>query len=397
MQISEISDRLNNLASAWEHYKQINDQRLGEIEKKGQADPLLNDQLNKINHDLDQYQNRIDTIEAAVIRSGSELNEAEIYGSTKEHKSFFNNYLRKGIDKNLPEIEHKFLATNSDSDGGYLVTSKMSKNIIKTIAEISPMRQLASLETISSNSLDIIEDYNQATAGWTSEIETRSNTNTPKIAKKSIMVHELYAQPRATQKLIDDANIDIESWLVEKLVDIFASKENDSFINGDGAGKPRGILSYENGQEWGKIEQTISGINGLLDSDALFLLFFSLKEYHASRAKFLMHRKTLQMIRMLKDKNTGQYLYSPGLSIGEPDNLLGLPVIQSLDMPIPVKDSLAVVVADFKAGYKIVDRNGIRILRDPFTEKPFVKFYTTKRVGGDVTNYEAIKILKLSA
>jgi HK97 family phage major capsid protein len=209
-------------------------------------------------------------------------------------------------------------------------------------------------------------------------------------------VHELYAQPKATQKLIDDAAIDIEAWLADKVSTIFAKKENTAFISGDGVGKPRGILTYSDGTSWGTIEQVASGSSGAVTADKLLELYYSLKEDYAVNATFLMNRSTVEAVRQLKD-NTNQYLWSPGLHLGAPDTLLGVPVYQAADMPVPAADSLSIACGDFKSAYQIVDRTGVRVLRDPFTDKPFVKFYSTKRVGGDVINFEAIKLMKLGS
>ena len=171
-----------------------------------------------------------------------------------EHKHAFGSYLRSGNELNLSFIEQKALSAGSDSDGGYLITRQTSNKITQILEEISPMRQLASREQISSSSLDVIEDYDKAQAGWTSEAKQVMDTDTPKINKRNISVFELYAQPSATQKLIDDSSVDIEKWLAEKLVNSFAKLENQAFIKGDGSSCPRGILSYMDGKEWGKIQ-----------------------------------------------------------------------------------------------------------------------------------------------
>ncbi len=396
MQLSEISERVNALGNAWEQFKAVNDRRLKEVERKGSADPLTNSQLERINQALDGYKDRLSSVEVAMQRpSTGGLNE--FVAEHNEHKAAFCQYLRKGVDTMLPALEKKALSVGADPDGGYLVTGTMSQHILKTVAETSPMRQLASIESISSDSLEIIEDYNDASAGWTSETGSVSDTDTPQIGKKTIPVHELYAQPKATQKLIDDSSINIEAWLADKLADIFSRKENTAFVSGDGIGKPRGILSYTAGTSWGQIEQVDSESDGAVTADSLFKLYYSLKEGYAARATFLMHRSVVQAVRLLKESTTGQYLWNPGLSGGAPDTLLGVPVMQAADMPIVATNSLSVALADFKAAYQIVDRVGIRTLRDPFTDKPFVKFYTTKRTGGDVVNFEAIKLLKLAS
>jgi HK97 family phage major capsid protein len=313
-----------------------------------------------------------------------------------DYDTSFAKYLRKGIDNESSQLETKSLSASSNPDGGYLINPQISKNIIAAIKNKSVMRQLAANETISSDSLDILEDMGKAGAGWVAETEARVDTSTPLFNKKKITVHELYAQPKATQKLIDDAHINIENWLVSKLTDIFSTIEDDSFINGDGKFKPRGILSYEAGSDHGKIEQINSGVSAGLTTDSLLKLYYSLHESYSGKASFLMHRSTSHQIRLLKDKLTDRYIWSPSLASDVPSTLLGVPLYFSSHMPEAKKDSIPIALADFNSCYRIVDRIGIRVLRDPFTDKPFVKFYTTKRVGGDVTNYNAIKLLKLS-
>lgn len=399
MSISQVTEQVNQLGSAWEQFKQVNNRRLDEIERKGSADPLYAEHLSKLNTVIDQQKSRIDSLEVLNQRPAQGY-EAKSNGGVNplqsEYGKAFTTYLRKGMDAGLEQFESKALSVGSDPDGGYLVTSTMSQAIVKVIAEHSPMRESASVEVISSDALEMIQDKDEAGAGWTSETTTVSDSTTPQIAKKSIPVHELYAQPKATQKLVDDSAIDIEAWLAEKISEVFYRLENAAFINGTGVGQPRGILTYSAGTDWGKIQQINSGSSGAVTTDGLIKLYYALKEEYAQRATFLMNRSVLQSVRLLKNSTTEQYIWQPGLAAGAPDTLLGVPVKQAADMPTATGNSLSVAVGDFARAYQIVDRTGIRVLRDPFTEKPFVKFYTTKRVGGDVVNFEAIKIQKLA-
>ncbi len=397
MSISEITERVSHLGSAWEQFKQVNDNRLREIERKGSADGLYTEHLNNISTVLDNYKSRLDTIETAYSRP--EYGVSETKSSNAHHGEYskaFRNYLRKGMDAGLEGLQTKALSVGSDPDGGYLVTPHMSATIVKSVLETSPLRQLASVETISSDALELIDDHDQAAAGWTSETGSITETSTPTLAKRNIPTNELYAQPKATQKLVDDSAIDIEAWLSNKIATIFAAKENTAFIAGSGVGQPRGILSYAAGTSWGQIQQVNSGSSGLVTADSLINLFYSLKDAHSRNATFLMNRTVVNAVRLLKEATTNQYLWQPGLAAGAPDTLMGVPVMMAADLPIAAAGSLSVAVGDFKAAYQIVDRKGISILRDPFTEKPFVKFYATKRVGGDVINFEAIKLLKLA-
>jgi len=396
MSITEITDRVNSLGNAWEQFKQVNDARLRDIERKGNSDPLYTEHLHNIGSAMDNYKNRLDRIETAFGRPELGEGSEETKANHNEYGKAFRNYLRKGMDAGLEALSTKALSVGSDPDGGYLVTPQMSGKIVQAIFETSPLRQLASVENISSDALELIDDHDQAAAGWTAETAAITETSTPIIAKRNIPTHELYAQPKATQKLVDDAAIDIEAWLAGKIADIFSRKENTAFISGNGVGQPRGILTYTAGTSWNQIQQVNSGTSGQVTADGLINLYYSLKDAYNKRASFVMNRTVVQAVRLLKEATTNQYLWQPGLAAGAPDTLLGVPVYMATDMPAAAANSLSVAVGDFKAAYQIVDRKGISILRDPFTEKPFVKFYATKRVGGDVINFDAIKLLKLA-
>ncbi|VVC30940.1 Phage major capsid protein, HK97,Phage capsid [Cinara cedri] len=254
-----------------------------------------------------------------------------------------------------------------------------------------------------------IEGGDHAEAGWSGETiksgsknvskyDFTQDTTTPQVKKISIMTYELYAQPQISQRLLDDAFVDVESWLIEKVAETFGTKENEAFIKGNGNFQPKGILAYND-------DEVEPLTNKQLDSDAITTLYYSLNEYYAKNASFLMNRSTLKSIRLLKSNSTGQYLWQPSLSLNVPDTLMGVPVYQSSHMPTPpneeqIKDATylpIIAVADFKQAYKIVDSKGMTILRDPYTNKPYVRFFITKRVGGEVINTNAIKMLKIHA
>lgn len=398
MTVSEVTERVHALGSAWEQFKQVNDDRLQQVAKKGQADPLTMEHLGRINQALDQHKSRVDLLETAYHRPGVEAVSTKAMAPYEaEYKNVFCNYLRKGMDAGLEAMQSKALSVGSDPDGGYMVTPTMSQRIITIIRETSPMRGVAAIETISSDALELLEDRDQAASGWTNETTAISDTSTPQIGKRNIPVHGLYAQPKATQKLIDDSAIDIENWLAMKVAEVFSRTENTAFINGTGVSQPRGILTYAAGTSWGQIEQVNSGTSATVTADGIIKLLYALKEGYMQRATFMMNRSVVQAVRLLKETSTNQYLWQPGLTSGTPDTLLGAPVVMASDMPVAAANSLSIAVGDFASAYQIVDRTGITVLRDPFTDKPFVKFYTTKRVGGDVVNYEAIKIQKLAS
>lgn len=393
-----VAAELSKINNAWEHLKSEHEAKERELKSRGASDPLRDDTLARIHDFMDNTKERMARIETAQLRPDVGM-KASAYTSpeTMEYKKAFVNYLRKGMDASLEALQTKSLSRGVDADGGYLVTNEMSVGIAKIIRESSPMRSLARVETISTDTLDVIEDTGDAAANWTTETGAVSETSSPQIGKHSVATYEMYAQPKATQKLLDDAAIDVEAWVAEKVANKFARMEATAFISGSGSGQPKGILSYAAGTSWGQVEQINSGTAGVVTADSLIALYYSLKESYARGASFLMNRSVVQAVRLLKESTTNQYLWQPGLAAGAPDTLLGVPVHQAADMPVAAANALAVAVGDFSQAYLVVDRIGLRILRDPFTDKPFVKFYTTRRVGGEVINFEALKLLKLAA
>ena len=392
----DLEKKIEAVSKAFADFKQLNDKASEEAKKlNGEATAETKAAVEKANAEITRLQDEVKAVTAALNRSKVGEGEGKEEAVTKEQKDAFNKFLRKGDDRMSPE-ELKALSVGSDPDGGYLVLPQMSSEIVKKVYESSPMRQLADVITISSDIFEIIEDLDEATASWVLETATRSETNTPQVKKLVIPVHELYAKPKATQKILDDAMFNMESWLADKVADKFARTEATAFISGNGVGKPRGILSYASGTTgWNDIEQVNSGTSGAVTADGLMSLVYSLKGAYKPGAAFMMKRATVLAVRKLKDSQN-QYLWQPGLQAGQPDLLLGHPIYEADDMEAIAADALAIAFGNFKMGYQIVDRFGIRTLRDPYSSKPYVEFYTTKRVGGGVKNFEAIKLQKLA-
>jgi HK97 family phage major capsid protein len=311
------------------------------------------------------------------------------------YKNTFATYLRKG-ERKIDDAELKAMSVGSDPNGGYLVTPSVSSRMQTRVYEASPMRGLAYIETIASDRLELNIDEDEADAGWVGETESRSTTDSPTVGIQTIAVNEIYAKPKATQKLLEDASIDIEAWLGRKIGEKFGRIEATGFISGNGVKKPRGILTYSSGTARGQIEQVVSGHATALTFDGLINLTTALKEDYASGAVFLMRRASVGSVLLLKDGN-GQYIWRQSQESGKPSLLLGYPVREAADMPAVGAGNLAVAFGNFNRGYTIVDRLGISTLVDPYSAKPFVEFYSRKRVGGDVTNFEAIKLLKVAA
>jgi HK97 family phage major capsid protein len=307
----------------------------------------------------------------------------------------FQTYLRAKDDR---EVESKALSIGSNPDGGYLVPTAMSSRIIQKVYETSPLRQLATVETIGGSELEIPIDTDEAAYGWVGEEETRGETGTPQVGIQRISVHEMYAKPKATQRLLEDASIDMEAWLARKVADRFARVEATGFISGNGVNKPRGILTYTAGSAGarGTIKQVASGHATTLTADVIVKMPFEIKSAYLANASWLMKRSSVQAVMLMTD-GQDQYLWRPGLAEGQPSTLGGYPVRQADDMPAVGAGELPVAFGDFRAGYTVVDRLGITTLRDPFSAKPFVEFYSRKRVGGDVVDFEAFALVVVSA
>lgn len=398
--MEEIKQLVEELNRAFMEHKVKNDQRLTEIQKKGYADPILEQQVDRVAKEiqnLTEVKARLEQVETKLERPVlGRLSSEKVDAVSLERKEAVVHYLRKGEGFLTPQ-EIKLLATDSDPDGGYWMTSEISNQAIQKVFETSPMRNIATVENISTDALEIPEDLNEADSGWTSERSARTETNTPQIGVRRIPVHELYAMPKATQTLLDDSRIDVESWLSMKIADKMGRIENSSFINGDGIGKPRGILTYTAGAtNPGQVQQVNSQSASALTADGLRALFYALKGPYIPNARWLMSRSAIEEVSKLKD-SAGSYIWQPGFQEGEPQTLLGHPIERMEDMPQVASNSLSVAFGDFKQAYTIVDRMGLRVLRDPFSSKPFVLFYTTKRTGADVTNFEAFAIQKTAA
>ena len=320
------------------------------------------------------------------------------------YQNEFKTFMRKGI---RPGMEIKTLSVGSDPDGGYFVTPDVSGRIVKKVYESSPIRQIANVQTITTDALEGIEDLGEAGAGYAGEHATSGDTTTPQVGKWRIPVFWIDTEPKATQQLLDDAAVDIEGWLADKVADKLARFETNEFITG-AANKIRGMAAGYTmtedttgaGVTWGELAFTKSGTNGGFSAsgggDCIFTLIGLLKNDYLSNAVFLTRRSVITAVRKLKDDQK-QYLWQPSIAAGTPEMLAGYPIVRAEDMPALATNSYSMAFGDFRQGYQIVDRQGIRVMRDPYTSKPYVKFYTTKRVGGAVVNFEAIKFMKFAA
>tara|TARA_R110000868_G_scaffold332147_2_gene593191 strand:- start:369 stop:1634 length:1266 start_codon:yes stop_codon:yes gene_type:complete len=415
---TEAKTAVDALGHAFEEFKKANDQKITEIEKKGHADPITVEKVERINADVSRLQaevkaagDRADKLETAFKRAPGSRDEEKQNAVELERKAV-RDFMRKGAQSYMGDFfssvaEYKAMSVGSDPDGGYTVLPDVTGQIVKKLYETSPMRQVASVQTISTDALEGVTDKDEGTSGWVAETDSRAETGTPQMAKWRIPVHEQYANPKVTQQLLDDSAVNIESWLAAKVADKMSRSENTAFVSGSGVGRPRGFVDYtsssvttaDSTRTWGVIQHKLTAVNGSFGTgsnaaDNLVDFVHKLKAGYRQNAVWLMNRTSLGAARQIKDGNN-QYIWLPTMLSGQNSTLLGYPIVEMEDLAdYSTTDAYAVWFGDFKQGYQIVDRQGIRVLRDPFSSKPYVSFYTTKRVGGDVLNTEAIKALK---
>jgi HK97 family phage major capsid protein len=386
----ELNEKIDGLQTVVTEFKKSVDKELAEVKAKGEASGETKSLVEKLNKEISTQSEEIKKIQTALNRSSGGSGSGEKEEKAEKALKSFQKFLRTG-----DAAEYKANVADVDADGGYLVLDVIATELQKKIFESSPIRQLASVVTTSSDNYQIIEDTEEFTAGWVTESAARPATATPQFGKHIISVHEMYAKPEQSQKFLDDAFVNVEAWLTEKLADKFGRLEATAFVSGNGTGQPKGFMDYADGTGYHQIQQVVTGDATLITADSLIKLIYSLKSGYKQGAAFLMKRSTLEAVRKLKDLD-GQYLWAPGLNATQPDMLLGYPVYEANDMAAVGAGLLPVAFGNFAAGYQIVDRIGIRTLRNPFANPPFVQFYSTKRVGGAVKNFESIKILKVS-
>ena len=321
---------------------------------------------------------------------------------TAPHAKAFGSYLRSGDDEGLRglELEGKAMTSAVAADGGYLVDPETAETIRGVLDSTASIRRIANVVHVEATAYDVLVDTTEVGAGWATESDAAAETGTPAIDRISIPLHELSALPKISQRLLDDSAFDIEAWLAGRIAEKFARAEAAAFVAGDGVDKPRGFLTHpavaEASWSWESLGYVASGADGAFaGAEALIDLVYALGARYRANARFVMNSRTAGAVRKLKD-NDGRFLWSDGLAAGEPARLLGYPVLVAEDMPDIASGADAIAFGDFRAGYTVAERPDLRVLRDPFSAKPHVLFYATKRVGGDVTDFAAIKLLRFA-
>jgi HK97 family phage major capsid protein len=399
----ETKVAFGDMMQAFEAFKDANDERLAQIEARMSADVVTTEKVDRINRAVDEAKARLDelTLKARRPQLSGETAERPL---AREHKQAFDSYVRKGEAHGLTTLEAKALSASSNPDGGFLVPPEIETEIGRRVAIFSPIRAISSVRQVSSPNYR--KPFNTAgfATGWVGETAARPETATPALAELQFPTMELYAMPSATQSLLDDVAVNIEQWIAEEVQQAFAEQEGVAFVTGNGVNRPKGFLDYprvaDTSWSWGNIGFVLSGAAAGFPtanpSDRLFDLAYALRAAYRQNASWVMNRRTQNTIRKFRD-STGNYLWEPAIRPDGRATLMGFPITESEAMPDIAADSAAVAFGDFGQGYLVVDRLGVRVLRDPYSAKPYVLFYTTKRVGGGVQNFEAIKLMRFAA
>ena len=395
---------LAELQQTFAAFKAERDKELADIDKRF-ADVVQTEKVDRINAEITQLTKALDDVNQvmAALQTGAGGGSAPDPAKS-EHAAAFNRYFRKGVENGLGDLEVKAkLTTQSDPDGGYLVPEETAQTIDRVLGAVSVMRQLATVMPVGAPTYKKLVGIGGADAGWVGEEEARAATGTPKLRELAFEAMELYANPATTRTMLDDGIIDIGAWLADEVNIAFAEQEAAALITGDGVKKPRGLLAYDTvanaAYEWGKIGFVVTGgAAGFAASDpgdAFIDAYYALRSGYRGNAAWLMNDVVMGSVRKMKD-GQGNYLWAPPTAVGEVPTILSKPVYTDDNMPALGANALPIAFGDFRRGYLVVDRQGVRILRDEYTNKPFVHFYTTKRVGGGIANFEAIKLLKCS-
>lgn len=397
--IKDVEQVAQELQSKFDDFKSKNDKRIDALESEkgklaGQVD-TLNGKLTE----LESLKSDLETELAAVKRPGGPQQQSK---AATEHKTAFMQFMRKGDDDGLRDLERKALQVGTDEDGGYAVPEELDRNILTLLKDEVVMRQEATVMTIGGSDYKKLVNVGGTASGWVGETDARPATDASKLKLIEPFMGEIYGNPQATQKMLDDVFFNAESWINSELAIEFAEQEEIAFTSGNGTKKPKGFLAYTSSLDddktraFGTLQHILSGSATAVTADSIIQLVYTLRKTHRNGAKFMLNNNSLFKIRILKDSE-GNYLWRPGLELNQPSTLLGYGIAENEQMPDIAADAKAIAFGNFKRGYTIVDRIGTRILRDPYTNKPYVGFYTTKRTGGMLADSQAIKLLQIGA
>ncbi len=413
---TETKAALDGLIRANEEFKATVLAEVKEIREKGATDPTTTAKLENLGKDLDGIKAKVDAIRLKDRRPetiGADGRKREMTEFEAKHRDAMLGYLRKGDEAgygalvDMPEM--KALTAGSDPDGGFTIIPELDRNISRIVSEVSPIRSVANVVSVGTSGFKRLVNVGGTGSGWVGESSSRPQTDPSSLRERTYTAMELYAMPAASQTVLDDSSFDLEAWIADEVQITFAEQEGAAFITGDGVSKPRGFIGgytpvadasfTEAGGAPGYVASgAASTLLTTADGDEftnLIDLIQALKASYRANARFVVNRATVGVLRKLRDTN-GQFYWQQSVQAGQPSTLLGYPVLEAEDMPDIAANAFPIAFGDFNRGYQIVDRMGTRILRDPYTAKPFVQFYTTKRVGGGIRMAEAIKLLKIA-
>ncbi|MEO5322171.1 phage major capsid protein [Mesorhizobium sp. CC13] len=398
-ELLDLKDAFGEFMTTFEAFKDSNDERLAQLEGRLGADVMTSEKVDRISRALDEHKRALDGLSLKRVRPA--LSREGGRAAPSEHKEAFDLYMRAGDDRQLRAPDSKAMSYGSGQDGGYLVPDETEAEIGRRLSALSPIRSIAAVRQVSAAVLKKPFTVSGPAVGWVAETAARPQTATPTLAELQFPTMELYAMPAATASLLEDSVVDLDQWIASEVEAAFAEQEGAAFVNGNGVNRPKGFLDYNKVAEaswaWGDIGYVVTGVSGALPasspSDVLIDTVYTLKAGYRQNANWVMNRKTQAAIRKLKDGD-GNYLWQPPAAPGQRAMLMGFPLVEAEDMPDAAANATPIAFGDFSRGYLVVDRAGVRVLRDPYSAKPYVLFYTTKRVGGGVQDFSAIKLLK---
>lgn len=398
VEIKDVEQVAQELQAKFDDFRSKNDKRIEALEsEKGKLAGEVETLNGKLSA-LDELKTALEEELKQVKRPGGGT-QSKVAG---EHKTAFITFMRKGNDDGLRDLERKALQVGVDEDGGFAVPEELDRAIIDLLKDEVVMRQEATTITVGGANYKKLVNLGGSASGWVGETDPRPATDASKLGQIEPFMGEIYGNPQATQTMLDDPFFNVEDWINSELAIEFAEQEEIAFTSGNGTKKPKGFLAYASSLDddktraFGTLQHILSGATAGLTADAIIKLVYTLRKVHRNGAKFMMNNSSLFAARILKDSE-GNYLWRPGLELGQPSTLAGYGVAENEQMPDIAADAKAIAFGNFKRGYTIVDRIGTRILRDPYTNKPFVGFYTTKRTGGMLADSQAIKLLQIGA
>ncbi|VVD74577.1 capsid protein [Pandoraea aquatica] len=388
----EVKALIENLGKAFAEFKASNDKEIAEL-KKGHATSDTLAKVDRVSADLENLQAAIDEMNIKLAAGQMGVDGKKL--RDPEYSEAFAAHFKRGDTQ-------ASLNKGADAEGGYLAPVEWDRSITDKLVLVSPMRALCAVQTISTAGFTKLFNLGGTASGWVGEADARPNTGTAQFAPLTFAPGEIYANPAATQQMLDDSEVDLETWLAEEVKTEFAKQEGAAFVAGNGGNKPFGILTYVAGganaakHPFGAISTVNSGAAAEITSDGIIDLVYDLPGAFTGNARFTMNRKSMGKIRKLKD-GQGNYLWQPSYVAGQPSTLAGFAVVEVPDMPDIAANATPILFGDFAQSYLIIDRTGVRVLRDPYTNKPYVSFYTTKRVGGGLVNPQPMRAMKIAA